>query len=157
MTEQGLAFERLHALARKGYRPEIGAEGAGDSIALRHIGRTPDLLLRGDGGIEGLGGRVPRFKRRLEAPTIPARGDSDQVAFLKFLDTIPKASLRDRTRPWRKKYLYVPGVLVALWGVSIAATVLVTNAIEDPTTAVEASLPVQPAAAHPEIRDAQPR
>ena len=47
-------IERLHALVRKGYRPEIGAGAATDRIVLRHPGRAPDLVLHADGTVEGL-------------------------------------------------------------------------------------------------------
>ena len=130
MDQQTYAFERLHALARKGYRPEIGAagtDGADGTIALRHLGKAPDLLLHPDGRIEGLGGRIPRFKRMVHAPTLPALNDGDQVAFLKFLDTVPKARFRDRTRRWRTRWVYLPATLVALWGVSIGLTALLVD------------------------------
>jgi hypothetical protein len=127
VDQQAQAFDRLHALARKGYRPEIGAEGASGTIALRHLAKAPDLLLHPDGSIEGLPGRVPRFKRKVDAPAIPAARDADQIEFLKFLDTVPKAGLLDRTRRWRTKYVYMPAALVAIWGVSISLTALIMN------------------------------
>ena len=130
MDKEAPAFERLHALARKGYRPKIGAEGAGSSIILHHLGRAHDLVLHADGTIEELGGRIPRHKRKLEllAP-IPAAEDADHLRFMKFLDGVPRATLRDRTRPWRKKYLYVPAAIMAVWGVSLGFTALISNAM----------------------------
>ena len=127
MEKQDLAFERLHALARKGYRPEIGAEGAGGTVALRHLAKAPDLLLHADGTVEGLPGRVPRYKRKVDAPLIPAVRDADQIEFLKFLDGVPKARLRDRTRRWRTRWVYLPASLIAMWGVSIALTALIVD------------------------------
>ena len=127
MDKQDLAFERLHALARKGYRPEIGAEGAGGTVALRHLAKAPDLLLHADGTVEGLPGRVPRYKRKVDAPLIPAVHDADQIEFLKFLDGVPKARLRDRTRRWRTRWVYLPASLIAMWGVSIALTALIVD------------------------------
>ena len=127
MANQDRAFERLHALARKGYRPEIGAADAGGTIALRHIAKAPDLLLHADGRVEGLPGRVPRYKRKVDAPSIPALRDADQVEFLKFLDTVPRARFRDRTRRWRTRWVYLPATLVVLWGMSITLTALFVN------------------------------
>jgi hypothetical protein len=124
VEKQELAFDRLHALVRKGYRPEIGAEGAGGTIALRHLARAPDLVLHADGRVEGLPGRVPRYKRKVDAPFIPALREADQIEFLKFLDTVPKARLRDRTRRWRTRWVYLPATLVVLWGVSITLTAM---------------------------------
>ena len=127
MDNRDLAFERLHALARKGYRPEIGSEDAGGTIALRHLARAPDLLLHADGRVEGLPGRVPRYKRKVDAPTIPALHDADQIEFLKFLDAVPKARLRDRTRRWRTRWVYLPATLMVLWGLSITLTALIVD------------------------------
>lgn len=127
MDQQAYAFDRLHALARKGYRPEIGADGASGTIALRHLAKAPDLLLHPDGSIEGLPGRVPHYKRKIDAPAIPALRDADQIEFLKFLDTVPKARLRDRTRRWRTRWVYLPAALVVIWGVSISLTALIVG------------------------------
>lgn len=127
MDTQESAFERLHALARKGYQPEIGTPDAGGTIALRHLAKAPDLLLHPDGKIEGLPGRVPRYKRKVDAPLLPAVRESDQIEFLKFLETVPKARFRDRTRRWRTRWVYLPASLFAFWGVSIALTALIVN------------------------------
>src|SRR5687768_8813374 len=67
-------LERLHALVRKGYRPEIGADTATDIIVLRHVGRAPDLVLHGDGTVEGFDGRRPLYKRNVDAPPAFAAG-----------------------------------------------------------------------------------
>jgi hypothetical protein len=127
VDSRDLAFERLHALARKGYRAEIGSEDAAGTIALRHLARAPDLLLHADGRVEGLPGRVPRYKRKVDAPTIPAVHDADQIEFLKFLDAVPKARLRDRTRRWRTRWVYLPATLMVLWGLSITLTALIVD------------------------------
>lgn len=122
------AFERLHALVRKGYIPNIGAESDTDVIQLRHLGKAPDLILRADGAIEPLEGRLPRHKRRVEAPApIAADRDADHLKFMRFLETVPPPSFRDRTRPFRKKYLYVPAVLVAIWAICFMFTVIILN------------------------------
>ena len=117
------AFERLHLLVRKGYVPEIGTEKGGDTILLRHLGRAPDLVLHSDGLVEGYDGRRPRYKRNLDAPApIAAERDAEHLRFMKFLDTVPRATLRDRTRPWRTKYIYVPILLIVVWAVCLAFT-----------------------------------
>lgn len=122
------AFERLHALVRKGYIAKIGAEDGTDSIELRHLGKAPDLILRGDGVVEGLDGRRPWHKRAIEPPAvIPAERDADHLRFMKFLDTVSPASLRDRTRPWRKKYVYVPAVLIIIWTLCFAFTAIIVD------------------------------
>ncbi len=127
MNPQNAAFNRLHALARKGYRPEIGTEGADGTIALRHLAKAPDLLLHPDGSIEGLPGRVPHYKRKVDAPAIPALRDADQIEFLTFLDSVPRATLRDRTRRWRTRWVYMPASLAAFWGISIALTAMIVE------------------------------
>ena len=121
-----LALERLHALVRKGYVPEIGTGTATDLIALRHVGRAPDLVLHADGLVEGRGGRVPRYKRDVEPPPAFAVSVAEQLRFMKFLDSVPKVRLWDRTRRLRHKYVYVPlafAVLVAL-NLFISAVIL---------------------------------
>ena len=128
VENQSPAFERLHALARKGYRPKIGKDASDGTIALHHLGRTHDLVLHPDGTVEELGGRVPRHKRKLEilAP-IPASRDSDHLRFMKFLEAVPRATLRDRTRPWRTEYLDVPAALMTVWGLSLLFTAFITD------------------------------
>lgn len=116
-------LERLHALVRKGYRASIGTETDTNVIILRHLGRAPDLILHADGMIEPLEGRRPWHKRNIESlGAIAPEGDSEQLRFMKFLDTVPRATFRDRTRPWRNKYIYFPIVLIIVWGLCLALT-----------------------------------
>lgn len=125
---QPAAFERLHALVRKGYIAEIGKDTGTDVIVLRHLGKAPDLVLRGNGVVEGLDGRRPWHKKGIEAPpSIAADGDAEQLRFMKFLDGVPRATLRDRTRPWRHKYVYFPAVLFVIWGICMALTALMLS------------------------------
>jgi hypothetical protein len=121
-------LQRLHALVRKGYKPEIGTTGANDVIVLRHPGRVPDLLLHSDGMIDGLGGRVPLYKRNIEAPE-PFRADSiaEELRFIKFLDSVKRPSLRDRTRRFRHRFVYVPLVIAILMGLQLAFIALITD------------------------------
>lgn len=110
-------LERLHALVRKGYAPEIGTGTATETIVLRHVGRAPDLVLHADGAVEGCGGRVPRFKKDVDPPAAFGTSLAEQLRFMRFLDSVPKARLWDRTRRFRHRYLYVPlafAILVAL-------------------------------------------
>lgn len=120
------AIERLHALVRKGYRPEIGTGTATDLVVLRHVGRAPDLVLHADGIVAGYEGRVPRYKRDVEPPPAFGADLAEQLRFMRFLDSVPKASLWDRTRRFRHRYVYVPlafAVLVAL-NLFISAVIL---------------------------------
>lgn len=119
------AVERLHALVRKGYKAEIGNDEETSVIVLRHLGKAPDLVLRADGVVEPWEGRRPWHKRNLpDLPTIASDNETDQLKFMTFLDAVPRATLRDRTRPWRNKYLYFPMVLVVIWGLCLALTTM---------------------------------
>jgi hypothetical protein len=121
-------LQRLHALARKGYKPEIGTDAANDVIVLRHRGKAPDLLLHSDGMVEGLGGRVPLYKRNVEAPDpFHASPLVEELRFIKFLDSVKRPSLRDRTRRWRHRYVYVPVVLAVLMGLQLAFIALIVD------------------------------
>lgn len=118
---------RLHALVRKGYSADIGTKTQTDVVVLRHLGKAPDLVLHPDGSIEGWDGRRPWHKKNIEAPTQLAPDRDGELRFMKFLDTVPKASLRDRTRQWRKKYIYFPVVLIVVWGICMALTAMIVS------------------------------
>ncbi|HEX8514308.1 MAG TPA: hypothetical protein VF688_14525 [Allosphingosinicella sp.] len=119
---------RLHALVRRGYTAELGAPGNPDRLVLRHLGLAPDLVLHSNGDLEGLDARRPRFKRHIDPPAPIGGGtDSDHLRFMRFLDTVPKATFWHRNRPWRKKYLYLPAVLVVVWFVCVMLTVTVIS------------------------------
>ncbi|HEX9947910.1 MAG TPA: hypothetical protein VGA98_10255 [Allosphingosinicella sp.] len=116
-------LERLHALVRRGYKAELGAAGNPDRIVLRHLGLAPDLVLHAGGEIVGLDARRPRYKRDIEPPApIGGSADSDHLRFMRFLDTVPPVTFWHRNRPWRKKYLYLPAVLVAVWLICVFLT-----------------------------------
>ena len=127
MDRKGRSFERLHALARKGYKPVLGTDEAGaGAIRLTHIGRTPDLILHEDGTVEPVRDRLPRYKRKLTpVEDIGAASDGDEVRFLQFVDNIPKTTLGDRTRRWRTRWVYGPLFLIVLWGASLAFTAII--------------------------------
>lgn len=128
VINQPPVFERLHALVRKGYVADIGADTGTETILLRHLGKAPDLVLHGNGVIEEFDGRRPFHKRKIEAlPRIAADGDADHLSFMRFLDTVPRPSLRDRTRRWRRKYIYFPVVLVIVWGLCFAFTAMIMS------------------------------
>lgn len=119
-------LERLHALVRKGYRPELGKTEEDGILVLRHLGRAPDLVLHPDGSLSDLDARRPRFKRDIELGAPIGSGPAaEDLRFMKFLETVPKARMWDRTRQWRKKYLYFPLVLAVAWGISIALTAMI--------------------------------
>ncbi|GGO95653.1 hypothetical protein [Stakelama pacifica] len=121
-------LQRLHALVAKGYRPTLGVGDNIDSIVLRHRARTPDLVLHADGVVEGLGGRLPFYKRDLSlGDPIGAGGDDQQLRFLQLLNAVPRASLRDRTRRFRHRYVYLPLAMGAIWMACIGLTMLVLS------------------------------
>lgn len=126
VINQAPVFERLHALVRKNYIADLGADDGSGTLVLRHLGRAPDIVLHANGVIEPLDVRQPRHKRGLDAlERIGADGDADHLRFMRFLDTVPPPSLRDRTRPWRRKYVYFPAVLMVTWGICIGFTAAV--------------------------------
>jgi hypothetical protein len=126
-------LERLHALVRKGYRPEIGADTATDIVVLRHVGRAPDLVLHSDGTVEGYDGRRPLYKRNIDAPAPFAVGDlREQLRFMRFIDSVPRASLRDRTRRFRQRYVYFPLVVAILLGIHLAFTAIILDGDDSP-------------------------
>jgi hypothetical protein len=119
-------LERLHALVRKGYKPEIGKDTDTDLIVLRHLGKAPDLVLRSNGIVEPYSGRWPRHKRSIQPPLPFRPGEvAEQLRFMRFLETIPKASLRDRTRSFRHKYIYFPLVFAILLAIHLTFTVMI--------------------------------
>ena len=120
-------LERLHALVRKGYRPELGTPDS-PVLVLRHLGRAPDLILHPDGRVTDFDGRRPRFKRHLALGDPIAAGQAAaELRFMKVLETVPKARMWDRTRGFRKKFLYFPLALAIAWGLSIALTAIILN------------------------------
>jgi hypothetical protein len=126
-------LERLHALVRKGYRPEIGADTSTDIVLLRHVGRAPDLILHSDGMVEGYDGRRPLYKRNVDAPPAFAAGDlREQLRFMRFVDSIPRATLRDRTRRFRQRYVYLPLVLAFLLAINLAFTAIIMDGDSSP-------------------------
>ena len=121
-------LERLHALVRRGYRPELGKEPGSDRIVLRHLGRAHDLVLHSDGTLAPLETRVPRHKSRVPFPATFAADDvGEQLRFMRYIDALPRATLRDRTRPWRHKYIYLPIVLTIVVLLHLAFTAMIVG------------------------------
>ena len=119
-------LERMHALIRRGYTAELGTSGNPDRVVLRHLGLAPDLVLHASGDLEGLDARRPRYKRDIDPPARIGGGtDADHLRFMRFLDTVPPVTFWHRNRPWRKKYLYLPAVLVIVWLACVMLTVLI--------------------------------
>lgn len=117
-------LERLHALVRRGYTAELGASGNPDRLVLRHLGLAPDLVLHANGDLEGLDARRPRYKRDIDPPApIGGSSDADHLRFMRFLDTVPPITFWHRNRPWRKKYLYLPAVLIIVWAICMMLSV----------------------------------
>lgn len=128
LPTQTSMIERLHALVRKGYKPVIGADANTDRIVLRHLGKAPDLVLHADGSVAPYDGRWPRHKRKVAAPAPFAAGQvAEQLRFMQFLETVPKASPRDRTRRWRHRYVYLPVVGTFLVGIHLAFTAMIVG------------------------------
>ena len=118
-------LERLHALVRRGYTAHLGTSGNPDRVVLRHLGLAPDLVLHANGDLEGLDARRPRYTRDIDPPAPIGGGtDSDHLRFMRFLDTVPPITFWHRNRPWRKKYLYLPAVLIVVWLACVMLTVM---------------------------------
>jgi hypothetical protein len=98
-------FERLYALVKKGYRPDLEETFAG-AIWLRHPSKRckhPRLYLYPSGLVVSPGSSDDfRFYRE----------DEDEARFQKFLRSVPTPTLWDRTRDWRTN--------VAAWGIILA-------------------------------------
>lgn len=119
-------LERLHALVRRGYTAELGTPASPDRVVLRHLGLAPDLVLHASGELEGLDARRPRYKRNIDPPAPIGGGtDADHLRFMRFIDTVPPITFWHRNRPWRKKYLYLPAVLVLVWLACVMLTVMI--------------------------------
>jgi hypothetical protein len=117
-------LERLHALIRRGYTAELGASGNPDRLVLRHLGLAPDLVLHASGDLEGLDARRPRYKRDIDPSGPDRRRHRGRPSALHALPR-PPVTFWHRNRPWRKKYLYLPAVLVMVWLACVMLTVMI--------------------------------
>lgn len=122
------AFDRLRALARRGYVADMENEGPGGGILLRHPG-APDIVLFPDGAIEQIE-RSRRGRDRVTSLTgdlIPAENASDERRFARFLERLPASG--DHAQPprkWRKRFV-VMVMLLAVWFFSLFLTSLVAS------------------------------
>lgn len=115
MAQQDVAFERLHALAGRGYVAELSERApAGGGILLRHPKEGPALILRPDGALEAAEASLIEAGRA-DRLTIPP---SDQRGFSNFVARLRPSRKRSRMR----KIFYVLVGLV-LWFVSLMLTV----------------------------------
>ena len=91
---------------------------------LRHLGLAPTRPSC-ERRLEGLDARRPRYKRDIDPPApIGGSTDADHLRFMRFIDTVPPITFWHRNRPWRKKYLYLPAVLVMVWTICVMLTVV---------------------------------
>jgi hypothetical protein len=81
---------RLHALVAHGYRPELGVQGC-TSIAARHLGGGPDVVVAPDGQVLD----AHRSSKRGSAAPI-AIAAADDAGFQVFLTRLPPVSNMSR-------------------------------------------------------------
>ena len=121
---EALAFERLRALAVRGYAADMERDVPGGGILFHHFA-GPDLILFPDGAIEALDKNFPLHRDPTqEADLILAHDESDERKFARFLERLPPPGSR-RSR-WRER-LRVMGCVVVVAVVSITLTVLIVN------------------------------
>lgn len=117
MTDDSLAFERLHRLTGSGYVAQFGRRMPSGGILLQHPKEGPDLVLLPNGTIESLEPQHVQAGTKLAIP-----GD-DQTGFDRFVDRLP---VRKGRRGFRRKFLYLL-LFVAVWLVSIFLTVVMLS------------------------------
>jgi hypothetical protein len=121
-TSSALAFERLHALARGGYVPQIGADTVDSSIVLDHAGKAPKLRLFPDGSILVLDKAFPvHADRTADRFRIRADDESNYRKLARLVEGVP----RKGRGLWRRR-VFVPVLLIGIWFVSIMLSVAVT-------------------------------
>ena len=118
MKEEGLAFERLHRLANKGYVADIAAPPAGGGLMLRHPKEGPDIILRPNGAVE-MADPALRGTSRADRLAIPS---SDEAAFMRFVDRLPDRRKRKR----RRKSFYV-FLFLFFWFLSLMTTIVLLS------------------------------
>jgi predicted nucleic acid-binding Zn ribbon protein len=113
VTEESLAFERLHRLTGRGYVARFGQRMPSGGILLQHPGEGPDLVLLPSGTIESMEPRHAQAGTELAIPR------EDQTGFDRFVERLPQRRKRRRGR----KFLYFL-LFVAVWLFSIFLTVV---------------------------------
>jgi hypothetical protein len=104
-----ITFDRLHQLVRKGYKPDFTVDDTG-TIWLNHPSdsfQCKRLILYPSGLLVSLVSDDFRFHR------------DDQFNFQKFLNTIPRPTLLDRTRDFRVAITAWIVLAVAIGGLAI--------------------------------------
>lgn len=98
-------FERLYALVKKGYRPNLEQDFYG-AIWLEHPSKRckHPLLFLYPSGLVVSSGKSDDFRFH--------RDEEDEPEFQKFLRTIPQPTLWDRTRAWR--------INIGAWAIIVA-------------------------------------
>lgn len=120
VEDEGLGFERLHALVRGGYVPQIGTEAVDSSIVLDHQGKGPRLRLFADGAIQVLDRRYP----------VHAEGDrfrirADDEANYRRLALLVESKPRKRATRWLKRF-FLLALVLTFWMFSVALTIAIT-------------------------------
>jgi hypothetical protein len=97
ITSKKFAFDRLHALVRAGYRPELGNVKDSGVIRLDHPRGTeagaPDLVLNPDGSVYVLFNKSPVNTGQGDPNCIYADDDADKKNFQLFVQGIPSPKL----------------------------------------------------------------
>ena len=120
------AFDRLRALARRGYVADMEVEGPGGGILLRHAA-APDIVLFPDGTVESIDRSRRKRVTSLTGDLIPAENASDERRFARFLERLPDGGKRSQPpKRWRKRFV-VMAMLVAVWLVSLFLTIVIVN------------------------------
>lgn len=96
-----LGFERLHALVRGGYKPQIGTATLDTSMLLDHRGKAPRLRLDPDGAIRVQDRSWPVHPQGTGDPFL-IRAD-DQASYRKLAVFIENLSGERRRRKWRRR------------------------------------------------------
>ncbi|MGZ8282786.1 MAG: hypothetical protein ACXWUN_07520 [Allosphingosinicella sp.] len=101
MGEQdaSLAFQRLHALVRGGYKARLGTQTVDSAIDLDPRGKAPPLRLFPDGSIRVLDKKMPVHAEGPDRFTIEAE---DETSYRRLAAMIEDLRLRRRGR-WRRR------------------------------------------------------
>ena len=116
MTEESLAFERLHRLTNRGYAAQFGRRMQSGGILLQHPREGPDIVLLPDGTVESMEPTHARAGTQLAIPS------EDQTGFDRFLDRLPEGKKRGK----RGKLFYL-FLFVAVWLFSIFLTIILLS------------------------------
>ena len=106
------ALIRLHALVRKGYRPDLGVKNDTNMIRLEHprgaSAGAPDLLLCSDGLLIASGNLQPLNTGVGNPDCIYVKDEADWRMFESFLASVPKPTTfqeLDAMKIWEARML----------------------------------------------------